>query len=58
MKLLPPIDLPEGGRLAERLDIAFGRVLTVPKGALLRAEWKGKQEREKKRAVKKSHETL
>jgi hypothetical protein len=52
---LPPIDFPEGGTPAERLDRAFRRVLTVPKSAILEEEERRKHEREKKRAGKKRH---
>lgn len=50
----PPADLPLGGTPAERLDIAFRKVLTVPKEMLLRQEAKEKRQREKRR-VKKAH---
>ena len=50
MKLPPPVNLPEGGTPAERLDLAFRKVLTVPKEAILKAEHKEKRQREKKRA--------
>jgi hypothetical protein len=49
----PPIDFPEGGTPAQRLDRAFRKVLTVPKGAILKAEELERIEREKKRAKKK-----
>ena len=52
MRLPSPPDLPEGGTPAERLDLAFRKVLTVPKTALLKEEEKQKQAREKKRAAK------
>jgi hypothetical protein len=54
MKLPVPADLPEGGTPAERLDIAFRKILTVPKEALVKAESKEKRQREKRRA-KKAH---
>jgi hypothetical protein len=53
MKTPPPNDIPEGGTPAQRLDVAFRKVLTVPKEALVKAEQKEKQEKEKKRAAKK-----
>ena len=53
MKLPPPVNLPEGGTPAERLDAAFRRVLTVPKEEILRQEAEEKAAREKKKAAKK-----
>ena len=47
MKTPPPVDLPEGGTPAQRLDIR--KVLTVPKEAILRQEGKEKRQREKKK---------
>jgi hypothetical protein len=44
-------DFPEGGAPAERLDLAFRKVLTVPKEALLR-EGKEKRPREMRGASK------
>ncbi|MBZ5623297.1 MAG: hypothetical protein LAQ69_31935 [Acidobacteriia bacterium] len=55
MRTPPPIDFPEGGTPAERLDLAFRKVLTVPKAALLKEEEREKRQREKKRAAKKPH---
>jgi hypothetical protein len=55
MKLPPPINLPEGGTPAQRLDMAFRKVLTVSKEDLLREEAKEKRARDKKRAAKKPH---
>jgi hypothetical protein len=55
MKLPPPVNLPEGGTPAERLDMAFRKVLTVPKETLLREEAKGKRQRVKRRSGKKAH---
>jgi hypothetical protein len=55
MKLPPPVSLPEGGTPSERLDMAFRKILTVPKEALLREEAKEKRHREKRRAKKKAH---
>ena len=55
MKTPPAIDFPEGGTPAERLDLAFRKVLTVPKSAILKAEERERLEREKKRAAKKPH---
>jgi hypothetical protein len=54
MRTPPAINLPEGGTPAERLDMAFRKVLTVPKEALLKEERKEKRQREKRRA-KKAH---
>ena len=45
--------LPEGGTPAERLDMAFRRVLTVPKEEILRHEVEEKAAREKKKTAKK-----
>jgi len=55
MRFPPPADLPEGGTPAERLDMAFRKVLTVPKEALVRAETREKRQRGKKRAANKPH---
>ncbi len=55
MRLPPPVDLPEGGTPAERLDLAFRKVLTVPKAAILREESKEKRQREDRREQKKAH---
>ena len=52
IKLPTPADIPEGGTPAQRLDLAFRKVLTVPKGAILKAEERERIEREKKRAKK------
>lgn len=54
MKLPVPPNLPEGGTPAQRLDMAFRKVLTVSKEALLKEEAKGKRQREKKRASRKN----
>jgi hypothetical protein len=48
MKTPPPINFPEGGTPAERLDLAFRKVLTVPKSALVKEEVREKRQREKK----------
>jgi hypothetical protein len=53
MKYPPPVDLPSGGTAVERLDMAFRKVLTVPKDAILKAEEHERIAREKKRAAKK-----
>src|SRR5437016_1144768 len=50
MKLPSPLNLPEGVTPAERLDMAFRKVLPDPKTALLRKEAKEKRPREKRRA--------
>lgn len=55
VKTPPAIDFPEGGTPAERLDLAFRKVLTVPKSAILKAEERARLQREKKRAEKKPH---
>ena len=52
MKIPPPIDFPEGGTPAERLDRAFRKVLTVPMEAILKEQAHQKQRREKRRAKK------
>jgi hypothetical protein len=51
----PPVSLPEGGTPAERLDVAFRKVLTVSKEALLKEEAREKLRREEKRSPKKPH---
>lgn len=55
MKSPPAINFPDGGTPAERLDMAFRKVLTVPKSALLREEAKEKRQRAKRRGEKKAH---
>ena len=55
MRLPSPPNIPEGGTPTERLDMAFRKVLTVPKAAILKEEAREKAEREKKRAAKKPH---
>jgi hypothetical protein len=52
MRRPPPVNLPEGGTPAERLDMAFRKILTVPKTALVKDEAREKRQREKKRAAK------
>jgi hypothetical protein len=52
MKAPPAINFPEGGTPAERLDVAFRKVLTVPKEALLKEEKREKHQRVKRRAKK------
>ena len=49
MKLPSPPDIPEGGTPWQRLEMAFRKVLTVPKEALLKEEAKKKLERSTKR---------
>jgi hypothetical protein len=53
MRTPPPVNLPEGGTPAERLDMAFRKVLTVSKFELLKAEGREKRTRERKRAARK-----
>jgi hypothetical protein len=53
MRLPPAVDMPAGGTPAERLDLAFRKVLTVPKEAIIKQQQKDKRQREKKRATKK-----
>ena len=53
MKTPPAIDFPQGGTPAERLDVAFRKVLTVPKATILKAEAQERLGREKTRAAKK-----
>jgi len=53
MKTPPPIDFPEGGTPAERLDRAFRQVLTVSKADLLKAEAREKRQKERNKAAKK-----
>ena len=55
MRTPPPVNLPEGGTPAERLDMAFRKVLTVSKGAILKEEAREKRQREKKRAKRNGH---
>jgi hypothetical protein len=55
MRTPPPADLPEGGTPAERLDLAFRKVLTVPKESMLKHDEEEKQRRAKKKAEKKPH---
>ena len=55
VRLPPPANYPEGGTPAERLDLAFRKVLTVPKTAILKEEGREKRQREKKKAAKKPH---
>jgi hypothetical protein len=52
MRTPPPVNLPEGGTPAERLDAAFRKVLTVSKADILKAEGRVKRQREKKRTKK------
>jgi hypothetical protein len=54
MRTPPPVKLPEGGTPAERLDMAFRKVLTVSKADILKAEGREKRTRERKRTAKKS----
>jgi hypothetical protein len=54
MRTPPPVNLPEGGTPAERLDMAFRKVLTVPKEAILKQEAREKRQREKRRGKKQS----
>jgi hypothetical protein len=55
MRTPPPANLPEGGTPAERLDMAFRKVLTVSKSELLKAEGREKRTRDRKRAARKAH---
>lgn len=55
MRTPPPVNLPEGGTPAERLDMAFRKVLTVSKAELLKAEGQDKRDRERKKRSKKPH---
>jgi hypothetical protein len=55
MRRPPPVNLPEGGTPAERLDMAFRKVLTVSKADLLKAEGREKRTLEKKRDAPKPH---
>jgi len=52
VKTPPAIDFPEGGSPAKRLDLAFRKVLTVPKDAIVKAEESERIEREKRREAK------
>ena len=53
MRTPPPVNLPEGGTPAERLDMAFRKVLTVSKVDLLKVEGREKRTRQRKRAARK-----
>jgi hypothetical protein len=55
MKLPPPANLPDGGTPAERLDMAFRKVLTVPKEAIMKEEAKETRQRVKRQETKKAH---
>ena len=55
MRTPPPVNMPEGGTPADRLDMALRKVLTIPKTVLLREEEKDKRQREKRRSIKKPH---
>ena len=54
MRTPRPVNVPEGGTSAERLDMALRKVLTVPKAAILREESKEKRQREKPRSSQKA----
>jgi|HubBroStandDraft_5_1064220.scaffolds.fasta_scaffold646249_1 hypothetical protein len=47
MRTPPPVNLPEGGTPAERLDMAFRKVLTVSKAELLGEEATERRARKK-----------
>lgn len=51
MRTPPPANLPEGGTPAERLDMAFRKVLTVPKEAILKEKAEEKRKWEKRRKI-------
>jgi hypothetical protein len=53
MRLPPTANIPDGGTPAERLDLAFRKVLTVTKEEILKQEAKEKQQRDKQRPIKK-----
>jgi hypothetical protein len=53
MRTPPPVNLPEGGTPAERLDMAFRKVLTVSKADILKAEGREKRDRDRKKQAKK-----
>jgi hypothetical protein len=55
MRLPEKPDLPEGGTPAEGLDLAFRKVLTVPKESMLNDDQQEKQRRAKNKAEKKPH---
>jgi hypothetical protein len=46
--------MPERGTPAERLDMAFRKILSVPKAALVKGETREKRQRQR-RAAKKPH---
>jgi hypothetical protein len=52
MRFPTPPDIPSGGTPAERLDIAFRKVLTVSKADLVKEEDREKRQREKRRGKK------
>jgi hypothetical protein len=54
MKYPPAVQLPSGGTPAERLDLAFRRVLTVSKNELLKREAQSKVRSKKKRTRNKT----
>jgi len=54
MRTPPPVNLPEGGTPAERLDMAFRKVLTVSKADILKAEGQEKRDREQKKRSRKT----
>ena len=53
MRFPTPAEIPDGGSPSERLDMAFRKILTVPKTALVKDEAREKRQREKGRAAKK-----
>jgi hypothetical protein len=53
MRTPPSVNLPEGGTPAERLDMAFRKVLTVSKSDILKAEGREKRARDRKRGTAK-----
>ena len=54
MRTPPPVNLPDGGTPAERLDMAFRKVLTVSKADILKAEGQEKRDREQKKRSRKT----
>ena len=50
MKTPPATDLTKGGAAAERVDVTFRKVLTVPKDVILKQEAEESRHREKTRA--------
>ncbi len=55
MRRPPSVNMPSGGTPKERLDMAFRKILTVPKEAILKEEAQEKERRATKRLAKQPH---